>query len=291
MHIVSGVLTTSPPSLPAAPVVFDVPRSGTCYPCDFRPDASFEDVHRSVSMYVGELYRDVGRHGATLLCALFPNTYIDANRHESDVDPELLSDPWTGSMPLAPTVKSKLGIGLIHSLVTGRKPMYARRLTSAEVQRRINTFFLPYHNELSDLIARHHDKFGVSYHVSCHSMASIGGTSTLDAGKPRSDFDIGDLNGASCDPEFSELVVNRLRSHGYKVTSNVHYAGAEAIRRHSAVSEARHSLQIEMNRALYMNEDDFTPLTKFAEIQTVLADLAMTICDYGRQKSTVRPSN
>ena len=218
-------------------------------------------------------------------------TYIDANRHESDIDPDLLADAWTGPAPLAPTVKSQLGIGLIHSLVAGRRPLYSHKLTSVDVQQRIDKYFLPYHGTLAEVISRNHATFGVSYHVSCHSMASVGGTSTLDAGKLRSDFDIGDLNGVSCEPEFSELVLTTLRSYGFKVTSNVHYAGAEAVRRHSKVSDGCHSLQIEMNRALYMNERDFTPLPKYKEMQTVLAELAKMVGDYARQKSRASQSN
>lgn len=280
MQVVPGVLTRVDPSGEGCPVVFDVPRSGTCYPCAFRPDAAFPDVHRSVSMHVGELYADVVRHGATLLCALFPNTFVDANRHESDIDPAILADAWGGAYPLAPTVKSDLGIGLIHTLVSGRRPLYARKLTSREIEDRISRYFMPYHRELGDIIARQSDSFGVSYHVSCHSMASVGGTSTLDAGQPRSDFDIGDLGGTSCDPGFSEFVVRVLRSQGYNVTSNVHYAGAECIRRHSDVGAGRHSLQIEINRRLYMDEDAFTPSADFDEIRAVLTRLAAELHGY-----------
>jgi N-formylglutamate deformylase len=285
MQFVPGVLTAASSTQQSVPVVFDVPRSGTWYPCDFRPAASFRDVHQSVSMYVGDLYRDVVTQGATLLCALFPNSYIDANRHETDIDPDLLADDWTGPVPLAPTIKSKLGIGLIHSMVTGRRPLYDHKLTAAEVQQRINRYYLPYHGALAGLIERNHTIFGVSYHVSCHSMASIGGTSALDAAKSRSAFDVGDLKGASCDRDFSDVVQQTLRSHGFNVTSNVHYAGAEAVHRHSRVSERRHSLQIEMNRALYMDEKAFTPLPGFAQMQAVLTELAKVVGAYAMQNS------
>lgn len=284
MHLVPGVLTRIEPSGEACPLVFDVPRSGTCYPCSFRPDATFQDVHRSVSMYVDELYAGVGQHGTTLLCALFPNTFVDANRHESDIDPGILADEWTGTYPLAPTVKSSLGIGLIHTLVSGRRPLYQHKLTSREIEDRVSRYFMPYHGELAGIIASQRETFGVSYHVSCHSMASVGGTSTLDAGKPRSDFDIGDLEGQSCDPEFSEIVVQVLRSYGYDVTLNVHYAGAECVRRHSDIRAGRHSLQIEINRKLYMDEDAFTPTSGFDDVRAVLTRLAAELHDYTKLK-------
>jgi N-formylglutamate deformylase len=283
MHLLPGVLLRRDPAADVAPVVFDVPRSGTWYPCDFRPDAPFQDVHRSVSMHLGELYDVVPASGATLLYALFPNAYADANRHETDVDPELLADEWQGPGVLAPTVKSKLGIGLIHSLA-GDGPLYQRKLAAADIRNRIENYFLPYHDELARIIAAHRAAAGVSYHVSCHSMASIGGRSTLDRGEQRSDFDIGDLNGASCDPEFSELVVSTLRGFGYKVTANFHYAGAECIRRHSDPAAGRHSLQIELNRKLYMNEAEFTKTGGFAEVQTAIVTLAGAIRDYATAK-------
>ena len=278
-HLVPGVLLRQDPVGAPAPVVFDVPRSGTWYPCDFRPSAPFPDVHRGVSMYLGELYGVVPQHGATLLQALFPNSYVDANRHETDVDPELLADAWQGPGTLAPTVKSKLGIGLIHSLA-GDHPLYDRKLAAADVRNRIENYFLPYHGELARIVGERHAAAGTSYHVSCHSMASIGGRSTLDAGSPRSDIDIGDLKGESCKPEMTQVVMAVFRAAGLNVTSNFHYAGAECIRRHGAPAQGRHSLQIEINRKLYMDERNFTKNAGFAELQQVLGKVAAALRDH-----------
>jgi N-formylglutamate deformylase len=274
-HLIPGVLLRRDPAA-AAPVVFDVPRSGTWYPCDFKPSATFQEVHRSVSMYLGELYDVVPTQGATLLYALFPNAYIDANRHETDVDPELLVDAWAGPGTLAPTVKSKLGIGLIHSLA-GNSPLYSEKLTAADVRQRIEGYFLPYHNELARIIETQHAAKKVSYHISCHSMASIGGRSTLDAGTARSEIDIGDLNGKSCSPELTALVARTFSAAGYQVTSNFHYAGAECVTRHGRPSEGRHSLQIEINRKLYMDEQSCTKNEGFGKLQAVIADLAKVL--------------
>jgi N-formylglutamate amidohydrolase len=110
---VPGVLVRRWPETGDVPVVFDIPRSGTTYPCEFRPSAPFLALHQSVSMHVEKLYEGVVDAGAHWLYALFPNTFIDANRHEADIDPELLDGPWPH--PLQTTQKSRLGIGLIHS--------------------------------------------------------------------------------------------------------------------------------------------------------------------------------
>lgn len=282
MLLIPGVLLRTDPAGSPAPIVFDVPRSGTWYPCDFRPAASFQEVHRSVSMYLHELYSVVPAAGATLLYALFPNAYIDANRHETDIDPELIADEWTGPGELNPTVKSQLGIGLIHSAASNG-PLYDGKLTAADVRNRIENYFLPYHDQLADIIAKQREASPASYHISCHSMASIGGRSTLDAGSPRSDIDIGDLNGKSCSPELSRLVEEAFKAHGYRVTSNFHYAGAECVRRHSAPEKGRHSLQIEVNRKLYMDEDKLTRNENFSDLQKAIADVARKIQEFAAQ--------
>lgn len=282
MLLIPGVLLRTDPAGSPAPIVFDVPRSGTWYPCDFRPAASFQEVHRSVSMYLHELYSVVPAAGATLLYALFPNAYIDANRHETDIDPELIADEWTGPGKLNPTVKSQLGIGLIHSAASNG-PLYDGKLTAADVRNRIENYFLPYHDQLADIIAKQREYSPTSYHISCHSMASIGGRSTLDAGSPRSDIDIGDLNGKSCSPELSKLVEETFKAHGYRVTSNFHYAGAECVRRHSAPEKGRHSLQIEVNRKLYMDEEKLTRNESFSDLQKAIADVARKIQEFAAQ--------
>lgn len=274
-HLVPGVMLRRDPASPA-PVVFDVCRSGTWYPGDFKPSATFQEVHRSTSMYLGDLYDVVPTQGATLLYALFPNAYIDANRHETDVDPDLLADEWAGPGTLNPTVKSKLGIGLIHSLA-GNSPLYSEKLTAADVRQRIENYYLPYHNELARIIDANHAAKKISYHISCHSMASIGGRSTLDAGSPRSEIDIGDLNGKSCGPELTALVAKTFSDAGYQVTSNFHYAGAECVTRHGRPADGRHSLQIEINRKLYMDEQSLTKNEGFGKIQAVIAELARVL--------------
>jgi N-formylglutamate amidohydrolase len=285
MHLLPGVLMRRDPAAAPAPLVFDIPRSGTWYPREFRPTAGFDAVHQGVSMYVDELYQGVVDAGATWLFALFPNSYIDANRHEADIDPALLDGEWPGV--LQTTDKSRLGIGLIHSKCgpTGL-PMYSGKLSIADVQERIDGYYWPYHHELARLLAEHRARAGIAYHVSCHSMASVGGASTVDHGSPRSDFDIGTRHGVSCEPEFAELVLTTLRGFGYQVTSNFHYAGAESVAKHAAPERGIHSLQIELKRGLYMNEKTFARNEGFAKVQADLGKLAATLADYARSRSS-----
>lgn len=281
---VPGVLLRRDPVAPPSPVVFDIPRSGAEYPRDFRSPAPFDAVHRSISMYVEELYADVPDAGATWLYACFPNAYIDANRHERDIDPELLDGPWPEK--LEPTGKSRLGIGLIHSVCgTGDVPLWHGRLPVADVRRRLDDYYWPYHNELAALLKAQRATFGTAFHVSCHSMASIGGAATVDRGARRSDFDIGDRNHETADPVFVELVVETLRGFGYDTTVNKHYAGAESIRKHADPAGGIHSLQIEISRGLYMDEDSYVRGPRFAEIRSHLATLGQAVCAFARERA------
>jgi len=287
MKVIPGVLLRRDPSGAGAPVVYDIPRSGTWYPCEFIAAAAFTDLHQSVSMHVQDLYGDVVDSGAGWLYATFPNTYIDANRHEADIDPDLLDAPWPGT--LETTGKSRLGIGLIHSKCGKRGvPVYDGKLPVRDVQHRLDRYYWPYHNELSGMLAERKKKFGIAYHISCHSMASVGGPSTLDRGKPRSDFDIGDRHGASCDPALSELVISTLSSFGYRVTHNFHYAGAESVRKHAQPAQGVHSLQIEIKRGLYMNEDTFEPTDNFPAVRKHLGELARVVSRFALDNAPIK---
>ncbi|WP_162409023.1 N-formylglutamate amidohydrolase [Acuticoccus sediminis] len=281
---IPGVFLRRDPGGPAAPVVFDIPRSGGEYPRRFRSSAPFDAVQRSISMYLEELYADAPDAGATYLFALFPNAFVDANRHETDIDPAMIDGTWPGT--LEPTIKSELGIGLIHSMCgIGDIPLQDGKLSVADVRDRIENYFLPYHDELAAQLEMHRQRSGVAFHVSCHSMASIGGKSTVDAGQPRSQFDIGDRHGTTCEPGFVAVVKETLENFGYEVTVNKHYAGAESIRRHARPEAGIHSLQIEMNRSLYMEEDEFLRGEAFDTVRGHLAALEKAICAYARDRT------
>jgi N-formylglutamate amidohydrolase len=238
-------------------------------------------------MYLEELYKGAPGSGATLLFACFPNAFIDANRHELDIDPDLIEGQWPE--PLQPTIKSKLGIGLIHSKCgTGDIPLHSGKLTVADVKDRLDAYYWPYHNELSRLLEERHKAHGVAYHISCHSMASIGGKATVDAGSQRSQVDIGDRNGASCEPGFVDVVKRTMERLGYEVTVNRHYAGAESVRKHADPANGYHSLQIELNRSLYMNEELFTKGAGFEKLSDHLGQLAQEIAGYSLDRSRKR---
>ncbi len=275
------VLHRRAPTKSGAPLVFDIPRSGNNYPQEFHSPAPFDAVRRSVSMYVEELYNGAPDHGATWLYALFPNVYIDANRHELDVDPAWFEGEW--SEPLEPSDKSLRGMGLIPRVCgKGDVVLQETPISAADLRHRLDNYYWPYHNELTGILKEFRESHGVAFHVSCHSMSSVGGKAVADAGRVRSDFDIGTRNGSTTQPEFAEAVIECLKGFGYDVTRDEHFIGAESVRKHGNPENGIHSLQIEINRGIYMDEDSYRRGDRFAEIQGHLSQLAHRLTDFAR---------
>jgi len=276
-----GVLRRREPSDTGAPLVFDIPRSGAEYPRDFRSPAPFDDVKSSISMYLETLFDSAPAHGAGWIFACFPNAYIDANRHETDIDPNLIEDP--GPDEFSPTQKSELGVGLIHRVTdAGGVPLQQTPISRADLERRLNAYYWPYHNALAEMIRARREAHGIAYHVSCHSMASVARNVSVDAGSQRSDFDIGDGHGKTCDPAFVAAAVECLSGLGYNVTVNKHFAGAESIHKHGDPADGIHSLQIETRRGLYMDEATYAKRPEFETVQSDLDTLCRHLSDFAR---------
>lgn len=266
--------------LQSLPLVFDSPHSGTDYPEDFQFSCDFSQLQKAEDKYVDELFAGAVAAGASFLCAGFPRSYIDVNRAETDIDTELLAESWPED--IEPTTRSHAGIGLIRRLVRPGLPVYDRALTNAEVQARIETYYRPYHAALEQLIEDTHYRFGRVYHINCHSMpmpALAQNFGFLPAFAP-ADFVLGDRDGTTCDPAFTRAVRDFLKSKGYKVAINDPYKGVELVRRYSSPATGRHSLQIEVGRWLYMDEDTCRKSRGFIRTQKTIADLIAFIADY-----------
>ncbi len=269
----------------ALPLVLDSPHSGTHYPADFDHLPPRSVVRQAEDTYVETLYAAAPLTGATLIEALFPRAYIDPNRHISDMDPAVLDEPWPG--PIAPSHKTELGIGLIWRLAHGGVPMYARPLSLADVERRIALCYEPYHAAVAAALDERHRRFGAVWHLNCHSMPAVGDVMSDDPGRPRADFVLGDgdRDATTCEPEFTAFVAATLSGMDYSVAINDPYKGVELVRKHGRPAERRHSLQIEINRGLYMDEATLAKTAGFAALQADLARLVEALVDYVRSRS------
>lgn len=262
------------------PLVFDSPHSGATYPADFRYSCDFNQLQRAEDKYVDELFADSIARGAPFLCAHFPRSYIDVNRAETDIDTELLSESWPED--IEPTLRSHAGIGLVRRLVRPGLPVYDRALTNEEVRARIETYYRPYHAALEKLIENTHYRFGMVYHINCHSMpapAIAHNFGFLHSFAPP-DFVLGDRDGTSCDPAFTRAVRDYLKSQGYRVAINDPYKGVELVRRYANPATNRHSLQIEVGRWLYMDEETCQKSRGFARTKSAIDGLIGFIADY-----------
>jgi N-formylglutamate amidohydrolase len=142
-------------------------------------------------------------------------------------------------------------------------PMYARKLSVAEVGRRIDTYWRPYHDALAAVIDARHREFGSVWHIDCHSMPAVGDVLADDPGRKRADLVLGDRDGTTCAPEFTHFVRDVFTARGYVVAVNDPYKGVEIVRRHGRPAEGRHSLQVEINRRLYMDENSLATNARY----------------------------
>ncbi len=240
----------------SAPLVLDSPHSGTYYPADFLPACPLGELRRAEDTHVDRLFAFVTTRGIAWVEALFPRSYLDANRALSELDVALLDAPWPEELP-RPTDGSKmrLGKGLIWRLTDDGRPIYDRLLSVEEVRARIDRCWHPYQEAVANAVRDAKAQHGYCIHLNCHSMPSVAGShATNFPGMRHPDFVIGDRHGTTADRRLSERICRFLRHAGYEVSYNDPYKGVEIVRRHSDPLRHVHSIQLEINRRLYMNE-------------------------------------
>jgi len=269
---IPGVLWRRDPQAAEAPLVFDSPHSGSSYPEDFRFSCPLEVLRTAEDTYVDELYSAAPALGATLIGAVFPRSYLDPNRAIDDLDSALIDGTWPS--PLAPSHKTRSGLGLVRRVVRPSIPIYARKLGVDEILARLDRCHTPYHRVLDEACDRAHRKFGAVWHVNCHSMPSQRSAKSSNRGGHCADFVLGDRDGTTCEPEFTDFVACELRRCGYTVRVNEVYKGVEIVKRQGRPAMRRHSLQIEVDRALYMDQ---TTLEKSPGFDRVRADITELI--------------
>jgi N-formylglutamate deformylase len=268
------------PTGPRLPIVFDSPHSGMAMPADFDTIASHEALHTSWDAFVDELWAAVPEHGGVLIGAHFPRAYIDANRAVTDIDAQLLAEPWP--TPLAPQKYTLRGMGLIRRDALPDQPMYGRKLSLAEVRHRIDAYYLPYRAALQSAAERAVVQHGALWHVDCHSMKSRGNEMNVDAGEARPDFVISDRLGSTADPAFTRWVAQYFTAAGYTVQVNEPYQGGDLLTAVSDPAQRRHSIQIELNRGLYMDESRFVKHAGFVALKNNLDGFVAALAGYVR---------
>lgn len=159
--------------------------------------------------------------------------------------------------------------------------MYRRKLSIEEVERRIDGYWRPYHDTVRTALDDCRAHFGAVWHLNCHSMPAVSTEISPEGpGRPRPDICLGDRDGTTCDRKFTLMVAESFRALGYRVTLNDPFKGVELVQRYSNPADHRHSLQIEINRALYMDEERIEKNGGYAELEKNVAAVIAAICDF-----------
>jgi N-formylglutamate amidohydrolase len=255
-----------------SPAVFNSPHSGRIYPPDFLIASRLDlgTLRRSEDSFVDELFLGVVKRGHPLMRAHFPRCYVDVNREPYELDPRMFD----GRLPSFANTRSMRvagGLGTVARVVGDAQEIYGARLAVDEALRRIETLYKPYHRALRRLITRVHRDLGSAVLIDCHSMPS---TTAAKEERPRADIVLGDRYGTSCAPTVSETIEETLRALGYSVSRNKPYAGGFITEHYGNPAAGLHSLQLELNRALYMDERRYERSASFAQLRTDLETLA-----------------
>jgi len=259
------------------PVMFNSPHSGSVYPREFLAASRLDvaTLRRSEDSFVDELILGVVGRGHPLMRAHFPRCYIDVNREPYELDPRMFD----GRLPSFANTRSMRvagGLGTVARVVGDAQEIYGQRIPVDDAIRRIEWLYKPYHRALRRLFTRVHRDFGAAVLIDCHSMPSIAGAKDE---RPRGDIVLGDRYGTSCVATVAETIEATLRKQGYVVSRNKPYSGSLIAEHYGNPSVGLHAIQLEINRALYMDERHYGRSASFTTLAADLELLADRLAD------------
>lgn len=230
---------------PTVPFIFASPHSGRFYPSSFAESSRLDPIslRRSEDAFVDELFDSVPDLGAPLIAARFPRAFVDANRAPGELDPAMFDAPLVSVASRSPRVAA--GLGVIPRVVRDGLEIYRARLPAGEAAFRLEHFYRPYHAALADLVDRTRAKFGVAIVIDCHSMPPPA---------KAHDIVLGDCYGEAAAPELIANTQKILTGLGFSVARNTPYAGGYTTHLYGRPRDGVHALQIEVSRALYLDE-------------------------------------
>lgn len=281
LHIPSVLTLAAPPPRIALPLIVDSPHSGRNYPQDFNSVLPTAILARGEDRYLDWLFANTTNYGAYFLQAHFPRSYIDPNRASNDLDPELFEhENWTEQLCISE--KNRQGYGLIWRFCPPHLALYDRLLSGEEVRLRIENYWRPYQLALKNLYDRLQGEFGCVFHINCHSMPSAA------VGVGGADIVLGDRNGESCSKSLQMFLLQTFEREGFSVAVNNPYRGDYLISAYANKQAGREALQIEVNRALYLDEDKGCLQADAIDLRTrleiVLANLVSYVTNFTKTK-------
>jgi N-formylglutamate amidohydrolase len=273
------------PAAQTVPMVVTSPHSGANYPAEFVAASRLDPLtlRRSEDAFVDEIFASAPRLGAPMLAARFPRAYLDVNREAWELDPTMFAD----ALPDWVNVRSprvRMGLGTIARVVASGEEIYGGKLSFAEAQQRVEQLYQPYHTALGQLVEDTAAEFGFCLVVDCHSMPSGAYGS---AARESADIVLGDCHGAACATQIVECARKYLARRGFAVALNAPYAGGFTTGHYGRPRYGRHALQIEINRALYMDERSYHRRPGFDRLREDMAGLIARLGEFAQDLAQI----
>jgi N-formylglutamate amidohydrolase len=257
---------------PGVALVFASPHSGRIYPATLMAAShlSAEAIRRSEDAFVDELIASGPAHGVNLITARLARAWLDVNREPWELDPAMFSDELP-AFALGRSARVAAGLGSIARIVCEGQEIYRRKLTFAEAKSRVEAVHAPYHGALAELVGQARKAHGVAVLIDWHSMPSAAAAQA--GGGAGADIVLGDRFGSAASPAVARRVERELRAFGWRVARNAPYAGGYTTEHYGRPALGVHALQIELNRALYLDEISLTPTPAFGALKAGLDSL------------------
>jgi N-formylglutamate amidohydrolase len=261
-------------------VVFASPHSGRDYPAAFlrRAVLDAQEIRSSEDAFVDRLFDTAPVQGAPFLTATAPRAFLDLNRGPDEFDPALIE----GARRNAHNPRIASGLGVIPRVVANGRQIYRGKLTLAEAHQRVTHYWRPYHDRLQMLLDQSINDFGEAILIDCHSMPHEALENMGPAGAGRPDVVLGDRFGATASGVIVDQIEAAFVAAGLKVARNMPFAGAYITQHYGHPTRNQHAIQIEIDRALYMNEKTLVPSAGFDAFRNLLDGVVAQLADIGR---------
>jgi len=263
------------PARPASPVILSVPHAGRDYSPELLrasrvPREALETLEDRLA---DRLIWRATAAGMTAFVARAPRAEIDLNRDEREIDPAMIAPPLS-SATLVQSARTRGGLGLIPSRIAGAGPIWRERIGRDELARRIETIHRPYHRALAEALESARARFGGAILLDCHSMPP---RPRPEGSPPAAAVVFGDRHGTTVSPDLLDAAVTAATELGFRAACNAPYAGGFVIGRHGRPPRGIHALQIEIDRAVYLDADLRAPGPGFEGACRLIAAVARAL--------------
>jgi N-formylglutamate deformylase len=248
-----------------SPLVMASPHSGREYPARFLAQAQLPlaQLRRAEDAMVDQLLE--GIDCAPVMRARYARTYLDLNRAADEIDADMFAGPL--AIPVRITDRVTAGLGVLPRVAAHGQQIYAGKLDPADAAARIAALHRPWHDRINTLLGRARLRHGHAILLDCHSMPTPTGL------RPPQVV-LGDRHGQTAAPALMAIIEQHFSSLGWRVARNTPYAGGYTTETHGAVAAGVHAIQIELDRALYMDAASLRRGPGFGQVAAALAGLA-----------------